>query len=97
MSTSPPDPAEPYTVLFSRCARRNLHEDLPLDVAFAAMETIEGPPATNPHRIGKPLEEPYDGYHSARRGTYRIIYRINEAKHTIEIHSIRHRRHAYRT
>jgi mRNA-degrading endonuclease RelE of RelBE toxin-antitoxin system len=36
------------------------------------------------------------GYHFARRGTYRIIYRIDEAKHQVEIHSIRHRRDAYR-
>ena len=86
-----------YTVIFSRQARRNLHENLPLDVAVAAMETIDGPLTTNPHRVGKPLEEPFDGYHSARRGTYRIIYRINEDKHTVEIHSIRHRRDAYRT
>jgi mRNA interferase RelE/StbE len=85
-----------YAVLFSRQARRNLHEDLPLDVAAAAMETIAGPLATNPHRVGKPLDDPFDGYHSARRGTYRIIYRINEDKHTVEIHSIRHRRDAYR-
>jgi len=76
----------PYTVIFSRQARRNLRENLPL-----------GPLAANPHRAGKPLEEPFDGYHSARRGTYRIIYRINEDKHTVEIHSIRHRRDAYRT
>jgi mRNA-degrading endonuclease RelE of RelBE toxin-antitoxin system len=51
----------------------------------------------NPHRVGKPLDAPFDGYHSARRGTYRISYRINEDKHTIEIHSIRHRRDSYRT
>ena len=94
--TPGPQTSLPYTVIFSRQARRNLHENLPLDVAVAAMETIDGPP-TNPHRAGKPLEEPFDGYHSARRGTYRIIYRINEDKHTVEIHSIRHRRDAYRT
>ena len=87
----------PYTVIFSRQARRNLHENLPLDVAAAAMETIDGPLTTNPHRVGRPLDEPFNGYHSARRGTYRIIYRINEDKHTVEIHSIRHRRDAYRT
>lgn len=86
-----------YTVLFTRQARRNLHEDLPLDVAAAALETIEGTLATNPHRVSKGLDEPFDGYHSARRGTYRIIYRINEDKHTVEIHSIRHRRETYRT
>jgi mRNA interferase RelE/StbE len=41
------------------------------------METIDGPLAANPHRVGKALDEPFDGYHSARRGTYRIIYRVN--------------------
>jgi mRNA interferase RelE/StbE len=92
-----PQPAPPYTVIFSARARRNLHENLPLDVATAAMATIDGPLTANPHRVGKPLDEPFDGYHSARRGTYRIIYRINEDKHTGEIHSIRHRRDVYRT
>jgi len=92
-----PEAERPYTVIFSRQARHNLHDNLPLDVAAAAMETIDGPHATSPHRVGKPLDEPFDGYHSARRGTYRIIYRINEDKHTVEIHSIRHRRDAYRT
>ncbi|MGD0608530.1 MAG: type II toxin-antitoxin system RelE/ParE family toxin [Streptosporangiaceae bacterium] len=86
----------PCTVILSRQARRNLHENLPLDVAAAAMETIDRPLTTNPHRVGKPLDEPSDGYHSARRGTYRIIYRINEDKHTVQIHSIRHRRDSYR-
>jgi mRNA interferase RelE/StbE len=95
--TPGPETSLPYTVIFSRQARRNLHENLPLDVAVAAMETIDGPLTANPHRAGKPLEEPFDGYHSARRGTYRIICRINEDKHTVEIHSIRHRRDAYRT
>ncbi|WP_431883766.1 type II toxin-antitoxin system RelE family toxin [Micromonospora gifhornensis] len=86
----------PYTVMFSRQARRNLHEDLPLEVAVAATETIQHAIAVNPYRAGKPLDEPFDGFHSARRGTYRIIYRINEAKRVVEIHSIRHRRDAYR-
>jgi mRNA-degrading endonuclease RelE of RelBE toxin-antitoxin system len=39
----------------------------------------------------------FDGCHSARRGTYRLICRINEDKHVVEIHSIRHRRDSYRT
>ncbi|HZN17681.1 MAG TPA: type II toxin-antitoxin system RelE/ParE family toxin [Micromonosporaceae bacterium] len=86
----------PYTVTFSRQARRNLHEDLPLGVAIAATETIQRSIAVNPYRVGKPLDEPFDGFHSARRGTYRIIYRINEPKRVVEIHSIRHRRDAYR-
>jgi mRNA-degrading endonuclease RelE of RelBE toxin-antitoxin system len=89
-------PAEPYEVMMSGRARRNLQEDLPLEVAVAAMETIHRAIAPNPHRVGKPLDEPFDGYYSARRGTYRIIYRIDASKHSVEIHSIRHRRDAYR-
>jgi mRNA interferase RelE/StbE len=87
----------PYTILMSGQARHNLHENLPLDVAAAAVATVEASISVNPHRAGKPLDEPFDGYYSARRGTYRIIYRINEDKHAIEIHSIRHRRDTYRT
>jgi len=86
----------PYAVIYSRQARRNLHEDLPLEVAVAATETIRHAIAGNPYRVGKPLDEPFDGYHSARRGTYRIIYLIDEAKRVVEIHSIRHRRNVYR-
>lgn len=87
---------EPYAVALSARARRNIHEDLPVDVAFAAIETITGPIAANPRRVGKPLNEPFDGFYAARRGTYRVIYRIDEAAHRVEIHSIRHRRDAYR-
>lgn len=87
---------EPYVVLLSRRARRNLSEDLPVEVAIAATETIQHAIAVNPSRVGKPLDEPFDGYYSARRGTYRIIYRIDEAKRVVEIYSIRHRRDAYR-
>lgn len=94
---APAEQPRPYTILLSRQARRNLTENLPADVALAAMETIERGIAAQPFRLGKPLEEPFDGYYSARRGTYRIIYRIDEAKHVVEIHSIRHRRDAYRT
>ena len=97
MTETDPAEREPYTVALSGQARRNVRENLPLEVALAAVETIEGSIAANPHRAGKPLEEPFDGYYSARRGTYRIIYRIDEAKHHVEIHSIRHRRDAYRT
>ncbi|TDB71321.1 hypothetical protein E1182_25380 [Micromonospora sp. KC721] len=57
--------------MFSRQARRNLHEDLPLEVAVATTETIQRVIAVNPYRAGKPLNEPFDGFHSARSGTYR--------------------------
>ena len=97
MTSADPHEGEPYAVPLSGQARRNIRENLPLEVALAAMETIEGAIAVNPYRVGRPLDEPFDGYYSARRGTYRIIYRIDEAKHQVEIYSIRHRRDAYRT
>ncbi|MGW8528461.1 MULTISPECIES: type II toxin-antitoxin system RelE family toxin [Nocardiopsidaceae] len=77
-------------------ARRALAEELPEAVASAAYEFVNGPLRTNPWRAGKPLDEPFAGLHSARRGTYRIVYRIRPDKDAIEIHSIRHRRGAYR-
>jgi mRNA interferase RelE/StbE len=81
VSGTDPAAGEPYTVLLSGQARRTVRENLPLDVALAAMDAIDGLIAVTPYRAGKPLEEPSDGYHSARRGTYRIIYRIDEEKH----------------
>ncbi len=97
MTSADPREGRPCAVLLSGRARRNIRENLPLEVALAAMETIEGAIAVNPYRVGRPLDEPFDGYYSARRGTYRIIYRIDEAQHRAEIYSIRHRRDAYRT
>lgn len=88
--------SERWTVQFKAPARRALAEELPEEIAAAAYELITGALADSPHRVGKPLEEPYEGLHSARRGTYRLIYRIDTGKHVVEIHSIRHRRDAYR-
>jgi mRNA interferase RelE/StbE len=86
-----------YTVLLTPPARRALAEQLPPAVAAAAWELISGALADDPWRIGKPLHEPYEGLHAARRGTYRVLYTIDEGKHAIEIRSVRHRADAYRT
>jgi mRNA-degrading endonuclease RelE of RelBE toxin-antitoxin system len=86
-----------YAILLTPPARRALAEVLPPAVAGAAWELITGAIAADPWRIGKPLQEPYEGLHSARRGTYRVLYKIDEGKHAVEIRSIRHRADAYRT
>lgn len=85
-----------WTVHYKPPARRALTETLPEVVAAAALELIEGDLRRAPYRAGKPLDEPFDGLHSARRGTYRVIYQILPEKNVIEIHSIKHRRDAYR-
>ncbi|BAJ75081.1 cytotoxic translational repressor of toxin-antitoxin stability system [Microbacterium testaceum StLB037] len=85
-----------YEVVFSRAARRALEQDLPEKVAAAAFEFIAGALRANPRRVGKPLREPLAPLHSARRGDYRVLYRIVDHRLVIEIVSIVHRRDAYR-
>ena len=51
-----PEAVPPYTVIISRQARRNLQENLPLDVAAAVMETIDRPLTTKPHRCRQATE-----------------------------------------
>lgn len=85
-----------YEVVFTRGARRALEIDLPEKVAAAAFEFIVAVLAENPRRLGKPLREPLAPLFSARRGEYRVLYRIIDHRVVIEIVSITHRRDAYR-
>ena len=85
-----------YAVVFSRAARRALEFELPEKVAAAAFEFIIGPLSENPRRVGKPLREPLAPLYSARRGEYRVIYRILEDRLVIEVIAVSHRRDAYR-
>jgi mRNA-degrading endonuclease RelE of RelBE toxin-antitoxin system len=52
--------------------------------------------AENPRRVGKPLRLELVGLHSARRGDFRVIYRIDEAQNRVDIIAIEHRSDAYR-
>ncbi len=85
----------PYEVVFTRSARRALEQDLPEKVAAAAFEFIMGPLREEPHRVGRPLREPLAPLFAARRGEYRVIYRIVDQRLVVEIVSIVHRRDAY--
>lgn len=89
--------SERYELRFSRSAKRALTHDLPEKIAAAAYEFITGILAGNPQRLGKQLNEPLYPLYSARRGEYRVIYRIIDEKLVIEIISIVHRRDAYRS
>jgi mRNA interferase RelE/StbE len=85
-----------YTLIITPTARRQLAQHLPEAVAFAAHEFIVGALLDNPQRVGKRLQPPLDDRHSARRGTYRVIYRIDDAEQTVTVVDIAHRRDAYR-
>lgn len=86
-----------YQLIISPSARRQLAETLPEAVAFAAHEFIIGVLLNNPHRLGKRLQPPLHDRHSARRGTYRVIYRIDDEHLTVTVLDVVHRQDAYRT
>jgi len=88
---------EPYTLRTTPTVRRPLAETLPEAVATAAYEFITGPLLDEPHRVGKQLLAPLDDRFSARRGTYRVIYRIDDEAHVVTVVDIGHRRDVYRT
>lgn len=85
-----------YRVELTRRARRSLSEDMPNAVAAACWEFISGPLAENPHRVGKELRDELAGRWSARRGSFRVVYEINEDVVVVRVIDVRHRRDAYR-
>ncbi len=95
---TPEDPAgADYTVVLSPGARRALTETLPPASAFAAWEFITGPLCHRPRVVGVPLRAPFEGLWRARRGEYRVRYRIDDANLRVIILDVDHRRDAYRS
>lgn len=88
--------SERFEIRTQPAARRALNEGLPEAVAAAVIEFLAGPLSTEPLRVGKPLSGPLTGCHGARRGTYRIIYRVDEAAGVVHVVDIAHRAEAYR-
>lgn len=85
-----------YDVRFQPAARRAISDRLPETVAAAVLEFCDAALAMSPQRVGKPLFGPLAGCHGARRGTYRIVYRIDEDARTVHVLDIDHRRDVYR-
>jgi mRNA interferase RelE/StbE len=90
-----------YRLSLAPAARRALTEappaGLPMAVAAAVGEFITGPLLDRPRIVGKPLARDLAGYHSARRGTYRVIYRIEDRTGTVHVVRIDHRADVYHT
>lgn len=84
-----------YALRLSPSARRSLERDLPEAVASAVWEFVSGDLLKNPHRVGKALRFDLEGYFSARRGMYRVIYRILDEEIVVEVIKISHRADAY--
>lgn len=84
-----------WTLVVAGPAERSLRR-LPDRVAAAVVEFMVGPLIEQPRRVGKPLQRELSGYHSARRGAYRIIYRIDDEAGTVSVVRIDHRSQSYR-
>ena len=84
-----------YTVVLSAAAKRAIERDLPEAVAIAVVDFLFGPLAVDPHRVGKPLRFDLEGYWSARRGQYRVIYSIHEDQVLVRVVRISHRADVY--
>lgn len=93
----PPPSVHPYRLVLSPGARRALGEDLPSSAAFAAWEFVSGPLLERPHVVGAQLRAPFQGQWRARRGEYRVRYRIDDERKVVLVLSVEHRRDAYRS
>jgi mRNA interferase RelE/StbE len=68
----------PNRLLITPTVRHELAEHLPEAVVFAAPEFIVGVLLRNPYRVGRRLRPPLQDRYAGRRGTYRVIYRIDD-------------------
>ena len=84
-----------HEVIFAATARRNLQR-IPPRIVPAIIEFVFGDLAETPRKVGKPLKRELEDFYGARRGPYRIIYRIDDVAHRVEILRVDHRADIYR-
>lgn len=84
-----------HTIVWAAAARRKLQR-LPEKVGTAVVEFVYATLAHSPRRVGRELHLELAGHHSARRGDYRIIYRIDDDARQVTIVAVDHRADVYR-
>ena len=85
-----------YELVITGPAARAIHETLPKAVAFAVIDFVTGPLLENPKRVGAPLRGEMEGIWSVSRGTYRVLYRVNDEDREVIVLRIGHRRDIFR-
>ena len=93
--TDPEGPSAAFEVRFTAAARRSLNA-IPPRVLSAVVEFTFGDLALEPRRVGKPLRDDLAGLFSARRGPYRVLYRIDDAARIVFVVRVDHRADVYR-
>lgn len=84
-----------YRIEWAPSAKRDLSK-LPEKAATAIVEFIYGGLADNPQRVGHALHLELAGLHAARRGDFRVIYRIDDRRRRVIVVAIDHRADVYR-
>jgi mRNA interferase RelE/StbE len=84
-----------YGLLVTPPAQRVL-DRLPERAGAAIAELLTGDMLAAPRRVGKPLRRELAGVWSARRGSYRVLYEIEEEKQRVVVLRIDHRADIYR-
>jgi len=85
-----------YELVLTPPARRALTERLPEVVVAAVIEFLTTALVRQPRRVGKPLRGELAGVWAARRGTYRVLYRLREDPREVIVVRIEHRKDVYR-
>lgn len=85
-----------YELVLTPPARRALTDSLPEAVATAVVNFLTTALVERPTQVGKPLQAPLVGVWSARRGSYRVLYRLHHPRREVVVLRIEHRRDAYR-
>lgn len=89
-------PELPYRLKIARPAARAIAEELPEAVAAAVVEFLTGDLLREPRRVGKPLQRELALRWAARRGSYRVLYAIDDHAGTVTVLAAEHRRDVYR-
>jgi mRNA-degrading endonuclease RelE of RelBE toxin-antitoxin system len=85
-----------YELVLTPPARRALTERLPEAVAAAVIDFLTTALVSQPRRVGKPLRGELTGVWAARRGTYRVLYRLREEPREVIVVRIERRSDVYR-
>jgi mRNA-degrading endonuclease RelE of RelBE toxin-antitoxin system len=85
-----------YELKVARSAALSIAEQLSEKVAAAVVEFMTGPLLRSPRIVGKPLQPPLEPAYAARRGSFRILYLVDDDARTVTVTAVAHRSDVYR-
>lgn len=69
---------------------------VPLNAARAIFEFINGPLSEDRWKVSTPLHDELEGFRGARRGEYRVVFRVDDEQRVIRVVRVDHRSDIYR-